>query len=113
MLIKTRESYNEIEYGYYKDDLFTKHREDGPAWVHLCGDMEWWFHGQLHRENGPAIECKDGYRVWYFHGKRHRENGPAIEYGSGECWWYLEGELIEKENFDEALKIYRIGRMCK
>lgn len=26
------------------------HREDGPAIVHINGDLEWWINGKRHRE---------------------------------------------------------------
>jgi hypothetical protein len=90
MQIERIESEDCIEYGYYKGDEFIWHREDG-----------------------PAVEYADGDRYWYINGKRHREGGPAVESASGYKAWYLEDKYIEEEDFEEALKIYKVSKVCK
>ena len=65
--IHTHVSINE-EYTEYK--LFGKrHREDGPAFIHIHGTQSWYYKGELHRKNGPAIIWNDGSKSWYTHGK--------------------------------------------
>jgi hypothetical protein len=113
MQIEKREFKGHIEYGYYQGRCFTWHREDGPAIEWANGDKTWWIHGEFHREDGPAIENANGYKSWWIHGKYHREDGPAIEYANGDKEWYLESKEIKEENFEEALKIYKVSKICK
>ena len=50
-----------------------RHREDGPAVEHVCGDNEWFLNGLRHREDGPAMEYADGFRLWCLNGKICRD----------------------------------------
>jgi hypothetical protein len=102
------------EYGYYNSDgRLIYHREDGPAFERMNGDKIWYRDGLIHREGGPAIEYMNGDRIWYSNGKLHREDGPACEYGNGKRVWYLNDEKVNKEKFEEAVRVYRINKICK
>jgi hypothetical protein len=79
-----------VQYGYWKENRFVFHREDGPAETYDNGDKSWWIHGKLHREDGPAV-------IW----------------SDGNLGWYLEGEKIKERNFEKALIMYRLSRICK
>jgi hypothetical protein len=111
MQIERRKFKDLIDYGYYQGNEFIHHREDGPAIEYVNGDVCWYVHGLLHRDDGPALEYASGHKSWYLHGKRHREDGPAIEWKSNS--WYLKGKEIEEEDFEEAVKIYKIKKLCK
>jgi hypothetical protein len=113
MQIEKRQFEDRIDYGYFKGDVFIRHREDGPAIEYANGAKIWCLYGMRHREDGPAIEYADGDKVWFIHGKHHREDGPAIELVNGNKEWYLEGKEIEGKNFEKALKIYKLSKLCK
>lgn len=65
---------------YYKDDRL--HREDGPAIIWSCGDVEYWVDGFIHHEDGPALVYADG----------------------NERWWIQDDELTEHEFLEWKLK---------
>ena len=86
------------------------HREDGPAVIHLNGDMEWWLHNKLHREDGPAIIRPDGDMDWWLNHKLHREDGPAIIRPNGDMEWWIEGNKIKEfklSNFETKEPIFK------
>ena len=64
----------------------------------------------LHRDDGPATETSDGAKYWYQHGLSHRLDGPAIE-RTGICiicGWYYNGEkadVYSQEEFEKWLKL--------
>jgi hypothetical protein len=89
MQIERIEYEDYVVYGYYK------------------GYFTW------HREDGPAVERSNGTKIWYLHGKLHRENGPAIEYANGDKAWYLEGKEIKEKDFEKAVKLYKLSKICK
>jgi hypothetical protein len=113
MQIKKREFGDYVKYGYYQGRFFIKHREDGPAIEWSDGTKSWFIHGKQHRENGPVVEFADGTKFWWIHGKRHREDGPAVDRVDGSKIWFLENEKIEEEDFEEAVKIYKLSKVCK
>lgn len=45
------------------------HREDGPAWVHGNGTVEYFIRGKLHKEDGPARTHSDGSKEFWFNGE--------------------------------------------
>jgi hypothetical protein len=67
----------------------------------------------FHKEDGPAIEYINGNKAWYIHGKLHREDGPAREGFNGFNFWYLEGNIIKEKDFEEALRVYKVSKVCK
>jgi hypothetical protein len=113
MQIEKIESKYYVAYGYYKGDEFIYHREGVPALEWFDGTKSWFFHGKHHREDGPAIEWANGDKSWWIYGKRHREDGPAITDMNGYKECYLEDKKIEEEDFEEALKIYKVSKVCK
>ena len=44
------------------------HREDGPAYIGVNGDKEWWINGNIHREDGPAVIFSNGQSGYYVNG---------------------------------------------
>lgn len=104
-----------------KDGFF--HRENGPAFIDLKGDYEWWVNGvrhrldgpavhssifgeqwwvdgKVHREDGPAVIRPDGRKEWIVNGKRHRIDGPAIMYPYADVQeelWYIDDRYVTKE----------------
>jgi hypothetical protein len=113
MQIEKIELEDSIEYGYYQGDEFIRHREDGPAAEYSDGYKAWYFHGKNHRDDGPAIEYTNGSKSWWIYGDRHREGGPAVECANGYKEWWLEDKYIEEKDFEEALKIYNLNKICK
>jgi hypothetical protein len=105
------EFWEGVRYGYYKGDYIIAHREDGPAIIHKNGDKFWFIDGKRHREDGPAVEHNNGDKEWFFDGQRHREDGPAVHWSNGYKEWFLEGKRTE--NFEKALKIYKVSKICK
>ncbi len=89
------------------------HRDNWSAVEYYSGRKEWWVNGKLHRENGPAIEYVDGTKKWYINGKRHREDGPAIEYADGGKEWWVNGESYIEEEYEKALKIWKMNEVMK
>lgn len=87
---------NRIEYGYYQDGKFIRHRVDLPA-VEDVKCKYWYLHGKRHRDNDlPAVENANGDKAWYVDGRRHRDNGlPAIERADGRKYWYVHGQRIK------------------
>jgi hypothetical protein len=117
MKIEKIKSDDCVEYGYWKSEgnltcRFVYHREDGPAVEYISGTKIWYFQGKYHREDGPAIEYINGDKSWYIYGNPHREDGPAIENAEYKNW-YLEGNIIKEKDFEEALKIYNLSKICK
>ncbi len=91
-----------------------RHREDGPAVEWDDGDEDWYRNGELHREDGPAVEWADGTKWWCINGKRHREDGPAIEYIDGTKEWWVNDQRFEtKDDYEEALKIWKMNEAMK
>jgi hypothetical protein len=88
MEITRRKINNVVDYGYYQDDSFINHREGGPAVVSI------------------------GVRKWYLHGVLHREDGPAFESDRYKAWW-IDGDNVEESKFEEAVRIYKISKLCK
>jgi hypothetical protein len=37
----------------------------------------------------------------------------AIEDADGSKYWYLEDKRIKEKGFEEAVKIYKISKLCK
>lgn len=63
----------------YLNKSHQSHRDDGPAFIMLCG---------------KTIISE----IWYQNGEKHRENGPAAIYHSAKTKdWYHRGELIRRE----------------
>lgn len=73
------------------------HREDGPARIHLNGEMEWYIDGERHREDGPAYISGNGIEIWYSHGKRHKLDGPACVATGGHQEWWVEDKLHRED----------------
>jgi hypothetical protein len=112
MQIEKRDLEDRVQYGYYQGNEFIFHREDGPAIDCENGPKSWWIHGVRHREGGPAVEYANMERDWFFYGKLHREDGPAVEWPHKREWW-LEDKEIKEEDFEEAVKIYKVNKLCK
>ena len=58
--------YNDGGFDYH-DDLNISHREDdGPAYFHPQGFMNWCNHGRFHRQDGPAALNPHGsrFQLW-------------------------------------------------
>ncbi len=90
------------------------HRDGGPAVERADGHKEWWVDGKLHREDGPAVERTSGHAEWWVNGKRHRDGGPAIEYYYGKKVWCINDEYFySKEDYEEALKVWKLNEVMK
>ncbi len=89
-------------------------REGGPAVERDDGSKWWYRNGKRHREDGPAEEWADGGKLWYLNGKRHREDGPAVEWSNGDKEWYINDKQCKtKEEYEEALKVWKINEIMK
>ncbi len=81
------------------------------SYIDKYGDVCYIKNGLYHREDGPAKEFADGYIAWYINGNLHREDGPAIERADGRKEWFINGEEYEtKEEYEEALKIWKMNK---
>jgi hypothetical protein len=69
--------------------------------------------GRFHRLDGPALIDMDGTEEWYKHGLRHRLDGPAIICPDGDEIYYIEGEMVYKENFEEAVLLYKCKQILE
>ncbi len=97
---------------YIKND--EPHRDDGPAIECVSGHKEWYTNGKRHREDGPAIEWVNGGKDWFKNGKHHREDGPAMEYADGRKEWWVNGQRFKtKDDYEEALKIWKMNEVMK
>jgi hypothetical protein len=112
MQIEIIKNKHSIIYGYIKGGIFIEHREGGPAYEDENHMKQWLFHGEFHREGGPAIEYANGDTVWYLYGKVHREDGPAINLFN-QVGWRIEGKEVREEDFEEAVKKYKLEKICK
>lgn len=45
------------------------HNEEGPAWVHGDGSVEYFVKGKLHRSDGPARIHANGDKEFWFDGQ--------------------------------------------
>jgi len=89
---------------YYSDrEMYTLHREDGPAVEWVNGAKEWWVDDKRHRKDGPAVEHTNGGKSWYINGKRHREDGPAIERASGDKEWWINDKRLTEDEFNARM----------
>ena len=89
---------------YYSDrEMYTRHREDGPALEYADGGKEWWINDKRHREDGPAIEWASGDKEWWINDKLHREDGPAIEYADGDKEWWVDDTNLSEQEFNERM----------
>lgn len=98
-IVENKSRGNDIEYGYYVDKVFIRHREDGPAVIREDGTEEWFFDGKKHRVGGPAVyNKKTGEEKWIVHGNLHREGGEPASIGvAGEKRWYINGQLHRED----------------
>lgn len=89
---------------YYSDrEMYTRHREDGPAVEYSTGTKEWWINDKLHREDGPAVEYLNGTKEWWVDGKLHREDGPAVEWAHGDKEWWVDDKRLTEDEFNARM----------
>lgn len=70
------------------------HRDDGPAVIRSADQtQEWWQHARKHREGGPAVVVPDCCEEWWHNGKQHRIGAPAVQWLDGPYSWYVNGVL--------------------
>ncbi len=104
---------------YWRDGKL--HRDDGPAIEKTCGGKEYFFNGSRHREDGPAV-IYESHQSYYIQGKAHRDDGPALTQVM-KCFdgssfnvytYYVNGILcLDKKDFDEKLKIWKLMEVMK
>ncbi len=93
---------------------YNEHNLQDGSYVDSRGSVCYIKDGELHREDGPAIEWSSGRKVWYKNNKVHREDGPAVEWGDcGEEWWINDKRYKTKEEYKEALKIWKMNGVMK
>ena len=80
---------NVICYGYYIDNYFVYHNENGPAVIYPKS-IEWWYHDKLHRLCGPAFEDIYGNKVYY-----------------------VDNIVYSEKDYQEAVKKYKLHLLCK
>ena len=90
---------------YYHSDreMYTLHREDGPAVEYSNGTKAWWINDKRHREDGPAIEYADGDKEWWVDDKLHREDGPAVEWADGAKSWWINDKRLTEDDFNACM----------
>jgi hypothetical protein len=103
---------NKVVYGYYKENVFITHRDNGPAIKFTNGDEIWYSHGTIHREAGPAI-LSFKREEWFFHGKRHRLDGFAL-IASNFSLYYVDNNFCESTKiYEEEVRKFKIKMFCK
>lgn len=77
---------------YYKDNRYN--------WFNINQVIDFY-----RKDNYLWFELESGSQAWYYNGQLHREDGPAYITIDGVESYYLKGEILDKEDWEQKIKL--------
>jgi len=104
--------YNEIKYAEVEDIISILAGEEGVTLPYhktrtdFKGNQHFYDEeGRYHNDEGPAFIGVEGDQEYYKHGKTHNEKGPARIHPDGTVKYFIDGEALTEREFERRTKV--------
>jgi hypothetical protein len=102
---RTISADGEISYVNENNDL---DRIDGPAFITISNEYEYWLNGKKHNNSGPNNIELDGEITYFSNNELNNFYGPALYKKNGDMYFYLNGQ---KHNYNGPAVIKNTGEI--